>query len=466
MKSILIVSVHADAVGDIQGYFQGMSALDRVSGRSGALDALSKRRYDLVLIDIDLLWLPPGEGDAFDALKSLKDLHPSLHIVVLAPKAEIRRAVRMVKAGANSYLTYPVDPEEVKLVANNLYDDLMARSEIDYLRGEFWKTESLAFVRTRNQRMKAVFEKIRSVAPTKSSVLLTGETGTGKGMLAKVIHRHSNRAESQFVSVHCGAIPDTLLESELFGHEKGAFTGATKRKLGKFEIARDGSIFLDEIGTITPPAQIKLLQVLQDGTFSRLGGEDDLRTDARVIAATNADLKKMTEESVFRKDLYYRLNVFPIDIPPLRERTEDIPELVDAFLSRLNREFQKNIRGVDPWVIEVFESYSWPGNIRELENLIERAYILETSSTLTPESFPAELFGDEMRPAVPSSAPARTLADGRRKAIEDFERDYIRDLLAKHKGKINKSAEEADISTRQLHKLMLKYGIRKEPFKA
>jgi transcriptional regulator with PAS, ATPase and Fis domain len=313
--------------------------------------------------------------------------------------------------------------------------------------------------------MRDVFIKIRAVAPTRSTVLLIGETGTGKGLLTRMIHMHSNRSDDSFVSVHCGAIPDTLLESELFGHEKGAFTGAVRKKLGKFEIARSGTIFLDEIGTITPSAQIKLLQVLQDGSFSRVGGEEVLHTDARVIAATNADLTAMIERDEFRKDLYYRLNVFPIEIPPLRARVDDISKIVEVFLKKLKQRYKKNVHSVHPHVLQAFKNYHWPGNIRELENLMERACILETTNILTPESFPTVLFesGDQHF-MLPTEAHL-TLADARRHVIEDFERQYIKELFARSKGRVNRAAEDAGISSRQLNKLMVKYGIQKESFK-
>ena len=313
--------------------------------------------------------------------------------------------------------------------------------------------------------MQNVFDKIRSVSPTKSTVLLIGETGTGKNLLAKLIHQHSNRKDAQFISVHCGAIPDTLLESELFGHEKGAFTGAVRRKLGKFEIAKGGTIFLDEIGTITPSAQIKLLQILQDGTFQRVGGEETLDANVRVIAASNTNLKRMCDAGEFRKDLYYRLNVFPIEIPRLVERKEDIINISDVILKKLDKLNSKAISAIHPHVLAAFEKYEWPGNIRELENLIERAYILETSSMLTPESFPKELFEAGGFVSFPSLRSPLTLSQARQKGIEDIERNYLKELLIKHKGKINDSAKEAGISTRQLNKLMNKYEIRKEEFK-
>jgi DNA-binding NtrC family response regulator len=370
-----------------------------------------------------------------------------------------------VKAGASNYITYPINPAEVNYVIENVYESLIMQSEVDYLRDKFWETDSLEIIQTKNPKMKIVFDKIRSVASTKSTVLLTGETGTGKGVLANLIHRHSNRSDVQFISVHCGAIPDTLLESELFGHEKGAFTGAIRRKLGKFEIAQGGTMFLDEIGTITPSAQIKLLQVLQDGIFQRVGGEDTIEANVRVIAATNTDLKKMCDDGQFRKDLYYRLNVFPIELPPLRERVEDVPYFVEEFLKRMNRLNKKEIHDTHPRVIEAFKNYSWPGNIRELENLMERAYILESSSVLTPESFPGELFETENLSATVSLDAGLSIAEARSRGIEDIERNYLKEQLAQNRGKIQDTARAAGITTRQLHKLMKKYGIRKEEFK-
>jgi DNA-binding NtrC family response regulator len=295
--------------------------------------------------------------------------------------------------------------------------------------------------------------------------LLNGETGTGKGLLARLMHQHSNRKDGPFISVHCGAIPDTLLESELFGHEKGAFTGATRRKLGKFEIAHGGTVFLDEVGTISPSAQIKLLEVLQDGTFHRVGGETTIEADVRIIAATNADLKEMCEEGKFRKDLYYRLNVFPIEIPPLRERVSDIPYIMEVILSRLNKSHMQEIYDIHPDVIEAFKLYSWPGNIRELENLMERAYVLEGSSVLTAKGFPDELFVHQAFQLQLKPDLSMSLAAVRRKGIEDIERRYLEELLVQKRGRIKESAEAAGISTRQLHKLLTKYAIKKEAYK-
>ncbi|CAB1084093.1 hypothetical protein D1AOALGA4SA_11626 [Olavius algarvensis Delta 1 endosymbiont] len=465
MKSILVVSKEEHAYRLILSAFKSNCSVTKTGEKVLALDLLRKKQFDIIFIDLIVLNNNDGDADYRQAMMPFWQLYPSVEIIVMAPKEKIRNAVRAVKAGASDYLTYPLNAEELKLVSDNINKTRILESELDYLRDQSWLLDSCEFVRSKGLAMNRVFKQIDSVAPTKSTVLLTGETGTGKSVLAQLIHQQSNRKDNQFISVHCGAISDTLIESEMFGHEKGAFTSAIRRKMGKFQLASGGTIFLDEIGTITPAAQIKLLQVLQDGTYQRVGGEETLKADARVITATNADLKNMCRAGTFRNDLFYRLNVFPIDVPPLRERLEDIPLFIDAFLKKLNQFSLKTIHGVHPQVIESLNNYSWPGNIRELENLVERAYILETSSVLTPESFPGELFEDETTSVVLPSSEHLTLADARQRGIGEIERNYLKDVLARNKGKINESARDAGISSRQLNKLMNKYGLRKEEFK-
>jgi DNA-binding NtrC family response regulator len=467
MRSFIIITRENEVFRTIQIGLNRKYRIERAETISAAMDMLHKRRADFIFLDLGLLPASTAGGPRMH-LQPFWDHYPTLEIIVMAPPDRIREAVMAVKAGASNYLTYPIDPEEVKYVVDSVYESTISQSELDYLRDEFWQIESLDYVRTNSPAMRQVFEKIRSVAATRSTVLLLGETGTGKGVMAKLIHQHSNRREAPFISVHCGAIPETLLESDLFGHEKGAFTGAVRRKLGKFEIAKSGTLFLDEIATITSSTQIKLLQVLQDGTFQRVGGEETLEANVRIISASNRDLKTLCDEGHFRKDLYFRLNVFPIEIPPLRERVEDIPHFVEVILAKLNRFNGKNIHHVHPEVMDAFANYAWPGNIRELENLIERAYILEPSSILTPGSFPGEIF---LMKSSAVRAPDRdtampTLADARQVAVEQFERRYLRDLLSRCRGKIRESAAAADISTRQLHKLMVRYGIHKEEFKS
>jgi DNA-binding NtrC family response regulator len=466
MKSVLVILIKQEAFRAIQSCFPSDYSVDRALTLNQGIDVLQKKRYDLIFIDINILSKNGSDLNYKKALRPFWELIPSIEIIVMSSQEQIREAVKAVKAGARDYLTYPISPEEVKYVSESINDSVIIESELDYLRDKFWQVDSSKIVQTKSAAMKTVFNKIRSVSPTRSTVLLIGESGTGKSLMAKLIHQHSNRRDAQFISVHCGAIPDTLLESELFGHEKGAFTGAVRRKLGKFEIAKGGTIFLDEIGTITPSAQIKFLQILQDGTFQRVGGEETLQANARGIAATNADLKKMCDDGTFRIDLYYRLNVFPIEIPPLRERIEDLSILADIILGRLNKFYPKEIHSVHPQVMDAFIKYLWPGNIRELENLIERAYILETSSVLTPESFPNELIDSESSHLSIPSNDSLTLAETRQRGIEEIERNYLKDVLTRNKGRINESARDAGITTRQLNKLMKKCGIRKEEFKA
>jgi DNA-binding NtrC family response regulator len=465
MKFVLVVAREQDIVQTIRGCFDADCKVNRASDRDDALEMLGTNRYDLIFLDLGLLQGSLADKDYGTALEQFRNLHPSVEIVVMSPQSMVREAVKAVKAGATDYITYPIDHEEVKHVTETISEDLILQSELDYLRDRFWQSDYMDLVKTKSPAMQEVFASIRSVAPTKSTVLLVGETGTGKGLIARLLHQHSNRRDAQFISVHCGAIPDTLVESELFGHEKGAFTGAVRKKLGKFEIAKGGTIFLDEIGTITPAAQIKLLQVLQDGTFQRVGGEDTIQANVRVIAATNMDLGMMCDDGRFRKDLYYRLHVFPVEIPPLRERKDDIPHISQVILQRLEKFNKKQIRSIHSSVMEGFMKYTWPGNVRELENLLERAYILENSSVLTVESFPAELLASQDVSAgveVDSSLP---LAEVRNRGVEDIERRYLRELLTSNRGRIKESAEVAGISTRQLHKLLNKYRIRKEEFK-
>jgi DNA-binding NtrC family response regulator len=462
MNHILVISRSHETFRDIRSGTRHEYAVEHAVSRDIALRMLRERHYAFIFFDLEILRESAAGNGYKAAFQPFWYAGTSARIIVMATPEHIREAVMAVKAGADNYLTYPVSTDELKYLTENTYESLMP----DHKSGDdFWQRDSLQLVKTRSPEMKKVFGKIRSVAPIKSTVLLIGETGTGKGVLARLIHRHSNRKDAHFVSVHCGAIPDTLLESELFGHEKGSFTGAIRRKPGKFEIADQGTIFLDEIGTVTPSAQIKLLQILQDGTLSRVGGEEVIETNVRVIAATNSDLKKMSDEGQFRRDLYYRLNVFPLQIPSLRERLEDISFFAEMFLKKLNRLHPKEIHDIHPQVSEAFKKYSWPGNIRELENIMERAYILESSSVLTPESFPSELFESASAPAFFSLNSSMPLGEARRKGIEDVERHYLKELLSRNKGKIKSSADDAEISTRQLHKLLKKYNIHKEDFK-
>ena len=321
---------------------------------------------------------------------------------------------------------------------------------------------------TQSPSMRDVYRKVQMVAPTRTTVLLTGETGTGKSYLAKLIHQLGTRASRQFISVHCGALPESLIESELFGHEKGAFTGASRTRKGKFELADGGTIFLDEVGTITPSAQIKLLHILQEKAFERVGGEKLIPCDVRIIAATNEDPAVLCEQGKFRWDLFYRLNVFPVEVPPLRRRTEDILPLAERFIANFRRDAGKNITGIEPRAARALQEYAWPGNVRELENIIERACILEETDRIHAESLPLELLA--LRPETQADSPDRSdtlmpLHAARAAAIEEFERRYLWALLQSCNGSIKKSADTAGITTRQLHKLMTRHHLDKKSFR-
>lgn len=465
MKDILVLSNRTD---DFQLILKVLStgyAVKHAPDVESAMALHLLSPFDLIISDFTLL-----EKNSKNRCSTILDnpflkINPFAQLVVTCDRKDIQKAVTAVEEGASGYLFYPIEEKEILLLVDSAGKTLIRDFELDYLRDHFWKTEWLEIIRSKNPRMKKNYESIRSVSPTIATVLLLGDTGTGKGMLARLVHWHSLRCEQPFISVHCGAIPDTLIESELFGHEKGAFTGADKRKPGKFEMARGGTIFLDEIGTITPAAQVKLLQVLQDGTFSRIGGESLLKSDVRIITATNADLGELVKQGKFRKDLYYRFNIFPIEIPKLRERLEDLPSLIDMFLKNLNAKYGKGIHSLDSSVVEGFNQYEWPGNIRELENILERAYILETSSELTPQNFPLEMVMGLETNSLPASLASSTLARERQIAIDIFERSYLTALLGQTQGKINLSAQKAGITTRQLSRLLNKYGLNKRNFK-
>ncbi len=467
MKFILIASDNNEACETIRSSLSTDFTVHIIQDKNACQNQFIQQRYDFLFIDV--LFLPEDTYQSIQhfkkALQLFLNLNPAVQIVVLGSRERIKDAVNAVKAGAMNYLTYPIETDEVRYIVETTYEYSIMQSELDYLRDKFLEEDSSETFQSNSPLMRQVLEKVQSVSPAKTTVLLTGETGTGKSVLAKLIHRLSNRNENKFISVHCGALPESLIESELYGHEKGAFTGAIRKRLGKFEIAHGGTIFLDEIGTITPASQIKLLQILQERTFQRVGGEETIKCDARIIAATNTDLKGMSETGAFRRDLYYRLSVFPIEIPPLRQRIDDIPMFVDTFLKRLNKFYLKNIQGADDAVLKAFAKYAWPGNIRELENLVERAYLLESSNKLTRLSFPNELFAsDTILPNVITDI-SRPLNEVRRKGIENIESIYLTEVLARHRGSIKNSSKNAGITTRQLHKLLKKYKIKKEAFK-
>ena len=439
--------------------------LDSLSHPVEILNHKPKTEYDYIFCDFELFKNLPYDNDEFDSRSiTLGYNRTKTRLVFMVDKGDMEEAAAYLKSGEYSYISYPITQTEISFHMTKP-QGLEGLNDFNVPGYANWKPDDVVMMRTSNPTMQILYNQLGRVALKATTILLTGETGTGKGILARQIHAMSPRRNEPFVSIHCGAIPDTLLESELFGHEKGAFTGATKQKKGKFELAQGGTIFLDEVGTISESMQIKLLRVLQERTLERVGGEKSIEVDVRIITATNENLKEMCEEKRFRLDLYYRLNVFPMNLPALRDRIEDLPLLASSIIQKLNGLHGVQISGLDDMAAEMLKSYNWPGNIRELENLLERAFILESSNQLTSDSFPIEMLSyvgaaDNNRPLSEG-----TLAEVRRQVVEKVEEEYIRAVLEANRGRIQTSAEVAGISSRQLHKLMSRYQIDKKDYK-
>lgn len=469
MKRLMLISDNPQAA----KFFDELS-VEEFSVRSclSSAEALKQDGPTFDLVFIELLLLKNFDSttktveEFQELLAPLKQHFNQARFVILTEQRQMRECNNAIKGGADNYIPHPLRYDELTLVIETEYANLLKGQELKHLEERLDVSAQGLLRSSSSPVMQNVFEKIYAVAKTRTTILLTGASGTGKGALARMTHSQSERSNGPFISIHCGAIPENLIESELFGHEKGAFTGAIKRKLGKFELAHGGTLFLDEIGTITPAVQIKLLKVLQERSFQRVGGEGDIQTDVRIIAATNTNLKEMVKNQQFREDLFYRLNVFPIEVPLLKDRLEDLNSLINLFLKNLNRHYHKKIYSVSESVIQAFKLYSWPGNIRELENLIERAYIMQKGPSLEIESFPREIFDD--LPGDTMALPCRhdlPLALARGHAVDEFEKRYLRELLLKNHGKINQSAIDAGISTRQLHKLLSRHELDRKDYR-
>ena len=340
-----------------------------------AIEQLDRARFDLLISDIKM---PDMSG--VDVLRAAKRIDPDILGIMITAYASADTAIEAMRLGAHDYLSKPFDVDELKMKVRNALEQRQLRQENVLLKRALGTTHQFANIVGRSEKMLSVFKLIEQIARTDSTVLVTGESGTGKEWVARAIHFYSLRRDRPFVALNCGALPETLLESELFGHMKGSFTGASANKKGLIEAAEGGTLFLDEIGEMTPLMQVKLLRVLQERKFRRLGGVEELDVAMRVIAATNQDLTKMVAEGKFREDLFYRINVIPIHLPPLRDRDEDIPLLADYFLTKYRDQMGKGIHGLAQESMNLLEAYEWPGNIRELENVIERAVALEKSS--------------------------------------------------------------------------------------
>ncbi|WP_176360009.1 sigma-54-dependent transcriptional regulator [Desulfosediminicola ganghwensis] len=435
-----------------------------------ATNILIEQQPDALIFDIDTI-PETGKNGYMEFYATLRKVAPEAKIVILTSTATSSKAVRLSNNGTPC-LTLPTTHDQIITAVHSVINQPdPAFNPISFLAPDVG-TGYPTMIKTKSRVMHQMLEKVALVSKTETTVLLTGETGTGKGVIARLIHDSSQRSGESMMSVHCGAIPESLIESELFGHAKGSFTGAIKTKKGKFEQASKGTIFLDEIGTITAATQIKLLQVIQDRTFQPIGSNRTQSTDVRIIAASNNDLGKMAQQGEFRTDLFYRLNIFPVEVPPLRMRKEDISLFIDYFLCQFNAKHGKMIFDLTDEVLECFQQYEWPGNIRELENLLERAYILAQNSYLDATLFPTDLF--KLRPSQinpltcknnTSHTSIKRLAEIRDEAVRKSEKEYLCTLLSMHNGKIEATAKTAGVSRRQIHKLLTKHNIKKELFK-
>src|SRR6476469_9291560 len=427
---------------------------DVVSASSGeeALSLLDGEEIDLVLLDIML----PGIS-GIDTLRSLRISNPNLPVIVITAFSSIDGAIEAMKFGAFHYIPKPFKNEEVIRTVNKALEQRRLSRENERLKAELSEKYSYANIIGKSESMRKVYELVRLAAPSRSNILIMGESGTGKELVAKAIHHASPRAKNAFVTVNSGSLPPELLESSLFGHVKGAFTGAIATKRGLFEVADGGSIFLDEIGNINLETQAKLLRVIQEKEFMRLGSVDTIRVDCRIIAATNADLNKLMAENRFREDLYYRLNVITIPLPPLRRRREDIALLVAHFLDKYAEENKRKTPQVTPEAMRILMDHSWPGNVRELENAIERAVVLCTGDRISPELLP-----DYLRYPVSTDQPARVVpAEGLslKDAVSRYERAMILQSLELANGVQKRAAELLQLKPSTLNEMMKRLGI-------
>src|SRR5215470_14926720 len=393
--------------------FEVLGAADGASG----LEIIRTRRVDVALLDVRM----PGEpGPA--VLPRILSLSESIAVILITAVPHVRTAVEAIKAGAYDYVIKPFDVDEILALVRQAAQQRVLEREVLYLRSELDRAHGFDELVGRHASMVRLYELVAQVNQTHATVLITAESGTGKELVARAIHRQSPRRAQPFVAVNLAAIPDTLLESELFGHEKGAFTGAHSRKPGKFELAHGGTLFLDEVGSMRVELQAKLLRALQEREVERLGGTRTIPVDVRVIAATNIDLREATRTRVFREDLFYRLNVVPVTVPPLRARKDDIPLLVDHFVRKYAREFKKDVRGISRSALPALAAYHWPGNVRELENIIERSVALASHPVLQMEDLPLELALHEQDAGQGDREPAAlTLKEAR----ERFEQAYV-----------------------------------------
>jgi two-component system, NtrC family, response regulator PilR len=420
-----------------------------------AIKLIRENNFDLILTDIRM-----GRSNGIDVLDAARNALPDTPVVMMTAYASAETAVIAMKKGAYDYISKPFKIEDIQRIVKNALEKRNLAQENRFLKTALNDRFQISNIIGKSGPIQKIFDLVEKVAQSKATILITGESGTGKELIAKAIHFNGNRKNYPFVSINCGAMPENLLESELFGHEKGAFTSADSLKLGLMESANKGSFFFDEVGDAPLSTQVKLLRVLQENEIMRLGGTQSIPLDLRVIAATNSNLADLVEKKSFREDLYYRLNVIPIHLPPLRERREDIPDLVEFFINKYNARHNKTyIQGIDPDALKFFERYSWPGNVRELENVIERAVVLETRERIGKSSLPDELLGQLSPDKIQVPGLDQNEID-LEKTLNQIEKKMIANALMRSDGIINKAAEKLNLSFRSM-----RYRIEKHKLK-
>ncbi len=415
----------------------------------GALELVAERSPSVVISDLVM----PGL-DGMGLLAALKRDHPATAVIILTGQGTIESAVQTMKDGAYDYLTKPVDPTRLRLLLDKALERTETVREVQLLRRQLRQRGSLGRLVGSSKAMQEIMSQLELAAPTDATLLVAGESGTGKELVARTVHELSPRRKGPFVAVNCAAIPQSLLESEIFGHEKGAFTGAVERRQGCFELADGGTLFLDEVAEMESATQVKFLRVLQEGQFRRVGGKAEIQVSVRIIAATNKNPVKALRDGTLREDLYYRLNVFALDLPPLRERLEDLPELVQAFLDEFNERHARAVRGVDEGALAILRQHRWPGNVRELQNVIERAVIVCPGEIIRAEHLPAPL--GPTPAATPSAEGGVLLPVGTN--LEEAERQLILRTLAHTGNNKTRAAEILGISLKTLHNKLNKYN--------
>ena len=436
---------------------EGYEVLLAENGRT-AIDLLGQQPVDLVISDIKM---PDLSG--VDVLRAAKKIDQDILGIMITAFASTETAVEAMRLGACDYLSKPFDIDLLKMKVREKIENRQLKQENVLLKRTLGLSHQFSNIIGRSEAMLEVFKMIETIARTNSTILLTGESGTGKGLVAQAIHFNSLRREKPMVSLNCGALPENLLESELFGHMRGSFTGADANKKGLLEVAERGTVFLDEIGEMSAVMQVKLLRVLQERKFRRVGGLEELQADIRVIAATNQDLAKAIAEGRFREDLYYRINVIPISLPPLRERREDNPLLAQHFMAKYTEQMEKQITGISHEAMDLLVHHDWPGNIRELENVMERAVALEATPVILPDSLPANIRGDSPRASTTSAAPVDGFPESGfdlEAHVKEIERGYISEALKRAGGVQVKAAELLGMSFRSFRYYVKKYNLR------